>query len=558
MAEAEFSVSMNGTETAMVIDKSVNGNSALNGTFHGSPNESSSPPLKKQRHPETLLLETTVNPNSLPSSKTLISTETLTDPSVHSSLPNPLSPLLSKSDRHVAAAWEYFRKLGSPKFHVAPMVDQSELPFRMLCRKYGATAAYTPMLHSRLYAEDSKYRREFTTCQEDRPLFVQFCANSPETLLAAAKLVVPFADYVDINFGCPQRIAKRGNYGAFLMDNLPLVRSLVSELSENLSVPVSCKIRVFPTLEETLAYARMIEEAGCSLLAVHGRTRDQKNQKAIRADWDIIRAVKQSVRIPVIANGNVRWLEDAEECMRVTGVDGVMSAEALLENPALFGGYRLPGNEGEKEGKEDLTEQDIRQRLSSSEELPESRERTSVSHNGAINGTENGKMNGEISGETRTEKPDQISLILEYLDLAEKYPVPPRMVRAHVHKVLGCWFRVHKDIRERLNKAVKITPQWLKELVMEMKERNRADPSLRPLPEAPEKRGIQVVSPLEKSSQNGATVSQGESQSYVSTTVVNPNEVINPKEVLEKKEFLDSKEVVNSKALEIMPCDKKL
>lgn len=84
-------------------------------------------------------------------------------PSARATLGVPSLPVMKPS--HVEAAWVHFRKLGSPRFHVAPMVDQSELPFRMLCRKYGADAAYTPMLHSRLFAEDPKYRlKEFSTC----------------------------------------------------------------------------------------------------------------------------------------------------------------------------------------------------------------------------------------------------------------------------------------------------------------------------------------------------------------------------------------------------------
>ncbi|CAI7798895.1 unnamed protein product [Closterium sp. NIES-54] len=102
---------------------------------------------------------------------------------------------------HVEAAWAHFRRLGSPRLLVAPMVDQSELPFRRLCAKYGAQGAYTPMFHSRLFVEDHKYRREFTTCPEDRPLFVQFCANNPDTLVKAASLVAADCDYIDINFG---------------------------------------------------------------------------------------------------------------------------------------------------------------------------------------------------------------------------------------------------------------------------------------------------------------------------------------------------------------------
>lgn len=324
---------------------------------------------------------------------------------------------------HVERAWAHWRKLGQPKLIVAPMVDNSELPFRMLCRKYGAEAAYTPMLHSRIFTENEKYRsQEFTTCEEDRPLFVQFCANDPDILLEAAKKVERYCDYVDINFGCPQRIARRGYYGAFLMDNLPLVRSLVQKLAQGLCVPVSCKIRVFPNLEDTIKYARMLEDAGCSLLAVHGRTRDEKDGKKIRADWNLIRAVKNAVRIPVLANGNIRHTDDVWSCLKETGADGVLSAESLLENPALFAGFRTA------------------QWVCGSEESGD-----------------NGKL-------------DQADLALEYLQLCEKYPVPWRMIRSHVHKMLGEWFRAHPQVREDLNAQSKLTFEFLYGLVNRLKE----------------------------------------------------------------------------------------
>ena len=204
----------------------------------------------------------------------------------------------------------------------------------------GATCAYTPMLHARLFLEDPKYRAEhFTTCPGDRPLLVQFCANDPATLLAAAKLVEAHCDGVDLNLGCPQRIAKRGNYGAFLMDDLARVQAMVETLSQGLSVPVTCKIRIFPEPERTLAYAKMLEAAGCQLLAVHGRT-DQKDARKFRADRAAIAAVAAALRIPVVANGDVRSVAEADECIKVTGTTGVLSAEPLLGDPRLFDSRR--------------------------------------------------------------------------------------------------------------------------------------------------------------------------------------------------------------------------
>lgn len=105
------------------------------------------------------------------------------------------------------------------KYVLAPMVGASELPFRLLCRKYGASIAYTPMMNSELFAAQAEYRAaEFQTCAEDRPLVAHFCANNPQYLLQAARLVEDSCDAIDLNLGCPQRIAFAGHFGSYLLD----------------------------------------------------------------------------------------------------------------------------------------------------------------------------------------------------------------------------------------------------------------------------------------------------------------------------------------------------
>jgi len=243
--------------------------------------------------------------------------------------------------------WDLYRRvLGSPKYVVAPMVEQSELAWRILSRRYGAQLIYTPMINSKLYAECRKnFRETHFNLKEgeeggpgDRPLIVQFHANDPNFLLQAALMVQDHCDAVDINFGCPQDIARRGKYGAFLQDNWDLVYQLINILHENLKIPVTAKFRVFSTIEKTVEYAKMMERAGAQILTCHGRTREQRGTLSGLADWEKIRAVKQAVSVPVFANGNVLFHEDIDACLEATGCDAVMSAEGNLYNPAIFAG----------------------------------------------------------------------------------------------------------------------------------------------------------------------------------------------------------------------------
>jgi len=231
------------------------------------------------------------------------------------------------------------------RFVCAPMVWQSELPFRILCRRYGVTFAYTPML----YAEkviDFSGRGELSKIvrfdKKDRPLAIQLTSRMPtpeeqlKAILVAGKILESKCDAVDINLGCPQKIARDGKFGAFMMKNSCLVGKIIKGLVNTLSVPVFAKIRLLNTLEETLTFVQMLEKNGCSLVAVHGRRKEDIRHREGAADMEMIRDIKSQISIPILLNGNTQCYDDVLRNLKMTGCDGVMSATGLLRDPTLF------------------------------------------------------------------------------------------------------------------------------------------------------------------------------------------------------------------------------
>ncbi len=165
---------------------------------------------------------------------------------------------------------------------LAPMVGASELPFRLLCRKYGATTCYTPMMSSSKFASDPHYRKEeFQTIPEDRPLVCHFSANDPEEFTNAALLVENQCDAIDLNLGCPQRTAYLGHFGSYLLEakDRELICSIVRKASETISKPVFVKIRLLDTIEDTIELCKNLKDAGASLIAIHARYRASFERK---------------------------------------------------------------------------------------------------------------------------------------------------------------------------------------------------------------------------------------------------------------------------------------
>ncbi|XP_028810052.1 tRNA-dihydrouridine(20a/20b) synthase [NAD(P)+]-like [Denticeps clupeoides] len=222
----------------------------------------------------------------------------------------------------------------------APMVRYSKLTFRSLVRRYDCDVCFTPMIVAADFVRSVKARdSEFTTNQADRPLIVQFAAKDAQSLADAARVVAPFSDGVDLNCGCPQRWAMAEGYGACLINKPELVKDMVQHVRNQVDNPnyaVSIKIRIHKDIRRTVDLCQKAEAAGVSWVTVHGRTADERHQPV---HYDAIKTIKDSLSVPVIANGDIKSLQDIESTHQQTGVDGVMAARGLLANPAMFAGY---------------------------------------------------------------------------------------------------------------------------------------------------------------------------------------------------------------------------
>ncbi|XP_063304179.1 tRNA-dihydrouridine(20a/20b) synthase [NAD(P)+]-like [Pelobates fuscus] len=222
----------------------------------------------------------------------------------------------------------------------APMVRYSKLPFRTLVRKYDCDLCYTPMIIAADFVKSAKARNsEFTTNQGDKPLVVQFAAKESQVLADAARYVSPFAGGIDVNCGCPQRWAMSEGYGACLINKPELVSDMVKTVHnqvENPSFSVSIKIRIHSDISRTVDLCRKAEAAGVSWITVHGRLTEERHQPV---HYDSIKIIKESVSIPVVANGDIKNLKEVSQIHKITGADGVMAARGLLANPAMFAGY---------------------------------------------------------------------------------------------------------------------------------------------------------------------------------------------------------------------------
>lgn len=222
---------------------------------------------------------------------------------------------------------------------LGPMAGFTDRPFRIICEKYNPGLTVTEMVSSKgLFYNDEKTSLLMNTKGEKRPVAIQIFGSDADAIKYAVEYINKnnLSEIIDINMGCPApKVVKNGD-GSKLMLDIKKVESITKAAVQNSNIPITVKIRKGWDNEHINAVkvAEAIEQAGASAITIHGRTRSEFYTG--KADWNIIKQVKESVKIPVIGNGDIKTPEDAKEIFKLTNCDGIMISRASLGNPWIF------------------------------------------------------------------------------------------------------------------------------------------------------------------------------------------------------------------------------
>ncbi|MFN3307054.1 MAG: tRNA dihydrouridine synthase DusB [Candidatus Kapaibacteriota bacterium] len=221
---------------------------------------------------------------------------------------------------------------------LAPMEDVTELPFRRICKNFGADIVYSEFISSEaLYRKVEKSIRKILFSEEERPIGIQIFGANDEPMIESARIIEKYnPDFIDINYGCWVKNVVKNNAGAAMLKNPKRMQELTKLVVDSVELPVTVKTRLGWDRDSIVIceVAKRLEDVGIAALAIHCRTREEAHKS--QADWSWITKVKQEVSIPIILNGDVKTAHDVERAFKETGCDGVMIGRAAIGNPFIF------------------------------------------------------------------------------------------------------------------------------------------------------------------------------------------------------------------------------
>ena len=220
---------------------------------------------------------------------------------------------------------------------LAPMAGVTDVAFRLLCKKYGASLTVTEMISANALARNNQATiKMIDVVEEEKPRVIQLFGQNTENLVKAAKYCEDKCEILDLNLGCPATKIIRQGSGSALLQRPTKVKEIVEALVQAVNIPVTVKIRlgIRKSNINVVKIAKICEEAGAKLIAIHART--QKQGYTGKADWNWIKKVKNEVKIPVAGNGDVKTVEDYIKIKEETNCDFVMIGRASMGNPYLF------------------------------------------------------------------------------------------------------------------------------------------------------------------------------------------------------------------------------